>query len=104
MIIWRYHAYYCHAVSRYRTLSFSCWREARCYLIEEKEGSSNASANAMMLWALLEMGLILKFLEQAEVVTVTSLYAMTDKDEVNLISAVLAKQMGAKRNCCSYVT
>ena len=42
-------------------------------LIEEKEGSSNASANAMMLWALLEMGLILKFWNKPRLATVTSL-------------------------------
>ena len=41
------------------------------------------------------MGLIL-ILEQAEVSNCDVFIAMTDKDEVNMISAVLAKQMGAK--------
>ena len=37
-----------------------------------------------------------KILEQAEVSNCDVFIAMTDKDEVNMISAVLAKQMGAK--------
>ena len=35
-------------------------------------------------------------MEQAEVSNCDVFIAMTDKDEVNMISAVLAKQMGAK--------
>ena len=42
-------------------------------LIEERKRSSNASANVTMLWALLEMGLILKFWSKLRLTTAMSL-------------------------------
>lgn len=41
-----------------------------------------------------------KILEQADVANCDIFIALTDKDEVNMISAVLAKQMGCQRNGC----
>lgn len=43
-----------------------------------------------------------KILEQAEVKNCDIFIAITDRDEVNMISAVLAKKNGGKRDCCSH--
>ena len=65
-------------------------------LIEEKEEVLKRLSKRYDVMGFAGNGANFKILEQAEVNNCDVFIAMTDKDEVNMISAVLAKQMGAK--------
>lgn len=65
-------------------------------LIEEKEEVLKRISKRYDVMGFAGNGANFKILEQAEVNNCDVFIAMTDKDEVNMISAVLAKQMGAK--------
>ena len=65
-------------------------------LIEEKEEVLKRLSKRYDVMGFAGNGANFKILEQAEVSNCDVFIAMTDKDEVNMISAVLAKQMGAK--------
>lgn len=65
-------------------------------LIEEKEEVLKRLSKRYDVMGFASNGANFKILEQAEVNNCDVFIAMTDKDEVNMISAVLAKQMGAK--------
>ena len=73
-------------------------------LIEEKEEVLKRISKRYDVMGFAGNGANFKILEQAEVNNCDVFIAMTDKDEVNMISAVLAKQMGAKEtfNCSLY--
>ena len=64
-------------------------------LIEEKEEVLKRLSKRYDVMGFAGNGANFKILEQAEVSNCDVFIAMTDKDEVNMISAVLAKQMGA---------
>ncbi|MFU2206676.1 Trk system potassium transporter TrkA [Streptococcus pluranimalium] len=65
-------------------------------LIEQKESVLKHLTKRYDIIGLLGNGANHKILEQADIQDCDIFIAMTDKDEVNMISAVLAKQMGAK--------
>lgn len=65
-------------------------------LIEQKESVLKHLTKRYDIIGLLGNGANHKILEQADIHDCDIFIAMTDKDEVNMISAVLAKQMGAK--------
>lgn len=65
-------------------------------LIEEKEAVLKNITKRHDIMGIVGNGANFKILEQADVVNCDIFIALTDKDEVNMISAVLAKQMGAK--------
>lgn len=65
-------------------------------LIEEKEEVLKRLSKRYDVMGFAGNGANFKILEKAEVSNCDVFIAMTDKDEVNMISAVLAKQMGAK--------
>ncbi|HBY92314.1 MAG TPA: Trk system potassium transporter TrkA [Streptococcus sp.] len=65
-------------------------------LIEEKEEVLKRLSKRYDVMGFVGNGANFKILEKAEVSNCDVFIAMTDKDEVNMISAVLAKQMGAK--------
>ena len=65
-------------------------------LIEQKEEVLKRLIKRYDIMGFAGNGANFKILEQAEVNNCDVFIAMTDKDEVNMISAVLAKQMGAK--------
>ncbi|EQC68709.1 MULTISPECIES: Trk system potassium transporter TrkA [Streptococcus] len=65
-------------------------------LIEEKEAVLKNITKRHDIMGIVGNGANFKILEQADVANCDIFIALTDKDEVNMISAVLAKQMGAK--------
>lgn len=65
-------------------------------LIEQKESVLKYLTKRYDIIGLLGNGANHKILEQADIQDCDIFIAMTDKDEVNMIAAVLAKQMGAK--------
>lgn len=65
-------------------------------LIEQKESVLKHLTKRYDIIGLIGNGANHKILEQADIQDCDIFIAMTDKDEVNMISAVLAKQMGAK--------
>ncbi len=65
-------------------------------LIEEKEAVLKNITKRHDIMGIVGNGAYFKILEQADVANCDIFIALTDKDEVNMISAVLAKQMGAK--------
>lgn len=65
-------------------------------LIEEKEAVMKQATKRHDIVGIVGNGANFKVLEQADVATCDIFVALTEKDEVNMISAVLAKQMGAK--------
>ena len=65
-------------------------------LIEEKEAVLKNITKRQDIMGIVGNGANFKILEQADVTNCDIFIAMTDKDEVNMISAVLAKKMGAK--------
>ncbi|ESV55284.1 potassium transporter TrkA [Streptococcus agalactiae LMG 14747] len=65
-------------------------------LIEQKESVLKHLTKRYDIMGLLGNGANHKILEQADIQECDIFIAMTDKDEVNMIAAVLAKQMGAK--------
>lgn len=65
-------------------------------LIEQKESVLKHLTKRYDIIGLLGNGANHKILEQADIQDCDIFIAMTDKDEVNMISAVLAKQIGAK--------
>lgn len=65
-------------------------------LIEQKETVLKHLTKRYDIIGLLGNGTNHKILEQADIQDCDIFIAMTDKDEVNMIAAVLAKQMGAK--------
>ncbi|MGT2832404.1 Trk system potassium transporter TrkA [Streptococcus halotolerans] len=65
-------------------------------LIEQKESVLKHLTKRYDIIGLLGNGANHKILEQADIQDCDIFIAMTDKDEVNMIAAVLAKQMGAK--------
>lgn len=65
-------------------------------LIEEKEAVVKHATKRHDIVGIVGNGANFKVLEQADVASCDIFVALTDKDEVNMISAVLAKQMGAK--------
>lgn len=65
-------------------------------LIEQKESVLKHLTKRYDIIGLLGNGTNHKILEQADIQDCDIFIAMTDKDEVNMIAAVLAKQMGAK--------
>ncbi|MGT2906781.1 Trk system potassium transporter TrkA [Streptococcus dentiloxodontae] len=65
-------------------------------LIEEKEEVLKQASKRYDIIGLVGNGANFKILEQADVSECDIFIAITDKDEVNMISAVLAKKMGAK--------
>ena len=64
-------------------------------LIEEKEEVLKRLSKRYDVMGFAGNGANFKILEQAEVSNCDVFIAMTDKDEVNMISAVLAQQMGS---------
>ena len=73
-------------------------------LIEEKEEVLKRISKRYDVMGFAGNGANFKILEQAEVNNCDVFIAMTDKDEVNMISAVLAKQMVQKKLSFVYVT
>ncbi|WP_270336480.1 Trk system potassium transporter TrkA [Streptococcus infantarius] len=65
-------------------------------LIEENEAVLKNITKRHDIMGIVGNGANFKILEQADVANCDIFIALTDKDEVNMISAVLAKQMGAK--------
>lgn len=65
-------------------------------LIEEKEDVLNRVTRRLDIMGIVGNGANFKILEQADVAACDIFVAMTNQDEVNMISAVLAKKMGAK--------
>lgn len=65
-------------------------------LIEEKEAVLKNITKRHDIMGIVGNGANFKILEQADVANCDIFITLTDKDEVNMISAVLAKQMGAK--------
>lgn len=65
-------------------------------LIEEKETVMKQAIKRHDIVGIIGNGANFKVLEQADVATCDIFVALTEKDEVNMISAVLAKKMGAK--------
>lgn len=65
-------------------------------LIEEKESVMKQAIKRHDIVGIIGNGANFKVLEQADVATCVIFVALTEKDEVNMISAVLAKKMGAK--------
>ena len=65
-------------------------------LIEENEAVLKNITKRHDIMGSVGNGANFKILEQADVANCDIFIALTDKDEVNMISAVLAKQMGAK--------
>lgn len=65
-------------------------------LIEEKESVLKNVTKRQDIIGIVGNGANFKILEQADVSDCDIFIALTDKDEVNMISAVLAKKMGAK--------
>ncbi len=65
-------------------------------LIEEKESVMKQAIKRHDIVGIIGNGANFKVLEQADVATCDIFVALTEKDEVNMISAVLAKKMGAK--------
>ena len=72
-------------------------------LIEQKEEVLKRLIKRYDIMGFAGNGANFKILEQAEVNNCDVFIAMTDKDEVNMISAVLAKQMGAKETSFVFV-
>ena len=64
-------------------------------LIEEKESVLKRITKRHDIMGIVGNGANFKILEQADVKSCDIFIAITDKDEVNMISAVLAKKMGA---------
>lgn len=65
-------------------------------LIEKKESVLKNVSKRLDILTILGNGANYKILEQANVENCDILIAMTDTDELNMISAILAKRMGAK--------
>lgn len=65
-------------------------------LIEEKESVLKNITKRQDIMGIVGNGANFKILEQADVSNCDIFIALTAKDEVNMISAVLAKKMGAK--------
>ncbi|MGT2928988.1 Trk system potassium transporter TrkA [Streptococcus dentasini] len=65
-------------------------------LIEEKEEVLNRVSRRLDIMGIVGNGANFKILEQADVQHCDIFVAITNQDEVNMISAVLAKKMGAK--------
>lgn len=65
-------------------------------LIEEKESVLKRVTKRYDIMGIVGNGANFKILEQAEVKNCDIFIALTDKDELNMIAAVLAKKMGAK--------
>ena len=65
-------------------------------LIEEKESVLKRDTKRYDIMGIVGNGANFKILEQAEVKNCYIFIALTDKDELNMIAAVLAKKMGAK--------
>ncbi|AXQ78125.1 Trk system potassium transporter TrkA [Streptococcus chenjunshii] len=65
-------------------------------LIEEKEAVLKTITKHYDIMGIVGNGANFKILEQADVKDCDIFIAITDKDEVNMIAAVLAKKMGAK--------
>lgn len=65
-------------------------------LIEKKENVLKRVTKQHDIMGIVGNGANYKILEQAEVKNCDIFIAITDRDEVNMISAVLAKKMGAK--------
>ena len=65
-------------------------------LIEEKEAVLKNITKRQDIMGIVGNGANFKILEQADVTNCDIFIALTTKDEVNMISAVLAKKMGAK--------
>lgn len=65
-------------------------------LIEEKETVIKQATKRHDIGGILGNGANFKVLEQADIANCDIFVALTDKDEVNMIAAVLAKKMGAK--------
>ena len=65
-------------------------------LIEEKESVLKNVTKRYDIMGIVGNGANFKILEQAEVKICDIFIALTDQDEVNMISAVLARKMGAK--------
>lgn len=70
-------------------------------LIEQNESVLNRVTKRYDIMGIVSNGANFKILEQADVGHCDIFIAMTEQDEVNMISAVLAKKMGGKRNDCS---
>lgn len=73
-------------------------------LIEEKEEVLKRISKRYDVMGFAGNGANFKILEQAEVNNCDVFIAMTDKDEVNMISAVLAKKWVQKKLSFVYVT
>lgn len=71
-------------------------------LIEKKENVLKRVTKQHDIMGIVGNGANYKILEQAEVKNCDIFIAITDRDEVNMISAVLAKKNGGKRDCCSH--
>lgn len=65
-------------------------------LIEEKESVLKRVTKRYDIMGIVGNGANFKILEQVEVKNCDIFIALTDKDELNMIAAVLAKKMGAK--------
>ncbi|EGL46371.1 potassium transporter peripheral membrane component [Streptococcus anginosus SK52 = DSM 20563] len=65
-------------------------------LIEQNEAVLNRITKRYDIMGIVGNGANFKILEQADVGHCDIFIAMTEQDEVNMISAVLAKKMGAK--------
>lgn len=72
-------------------------------LIEKKENVLKRVTKQHDIMGIVGNGANYKILEQAEVKNCDIFIAITDRDEVNMISAVLAKKMGAKETVVACV-
>ena len=79
-----------------RPLSFLVAENHDVILIEKDESVLNHITKRFDIIGILGNGANFKVLEQADVEDCDIFISMTEYDEVNMVSAVLAKKMGAK--------